>query len=145
MISLLAMIFVSFLIIPELIHSWKGVRKKFQGPFYISITDYLLKYFNLVLMFIPLGINEFGFRSIIEMIIYVLGNFILCLVYDVKFIFNVRDDSYSKDITLTRIFVIILLISGFILRHYLLIISSILYYLIHCRIMKENKDQYLSK
>lgn len=144
-INLLAMTFDTLLIIPEMVHTIKGVRKINQCKKYITLLDYVFKYASLILMFLPIGINQFGFKSVAGMLIYLFGNGILCLVYDVVFVINVKKDSYSRDFKLLYIMVAIFLISAIILRHWLLLIVAISYAYTHQIVIKSLHDQYNSK
>lgn len=142
-INLVAMSFDTLLIIPEMIHTVKGIKKTYNGKKIVIILDYVYKYACLILMFLPLGISEFGFKSVAGMLIYLFGNIILCLVYDVMFVINVKQDSYKRDVILLYISLAIYLLSAFVLRHYLLLIATLAYGIIHLEILKARSDQYM--
>lgn len=144
-INLLAMMFDTLLIIPEMVHTIKGVRKINQCKTYITVLDYVFKYAALILMFLPLGLNQFGFKSVIGMLIYLFGNGILCIIYDIIFVINVKKDSYTTDYKLLYMMVAIFLISAVILRHWLLLIVSACYLVTHRIVIKSLHDQYNAK
>ena len=54
-ISIFAIMLDTLIIIPEMVHTIKGVRKIYRGSAVVTVLDYLLKYFCIVLMFLPLG------------------------------------------------------------------------------------------
>ena len=144
-INLLAMMFDTLLIIPEMVHTIKGVRKINQCKTHITVLDYVFKYAALILMFLPLGLNQFGFKSVIGMLIYLFGNGILCIIYDIVFVINVKKDSYTTDYKLLYMMVAIFLISAVILRHWLLLIVSACYLVTHRIVIKSLHDQYNAK
>ena len=144
-INLLAMMFDTLLIIPEMVHTIKGVRKINRCKTHITVLDYVFKYAALILMFLPLGLNQFGFKSVIGMLIYLFGNGILCIIYDIIFVINVKKDSYTTDYKLLYMMVAIFLISAVILRHWLLLIVSACYLVTHRIVIKSLHDQYNAK
>ena len=144
-INLLAMAIDTLLIIPEMVHTIKGVRKINRCKTYITILDYIFKYAALILMFLPLGINKFGFKSVIGMLVYVFVNAILCVIYDFIFVINVKKDSYSTDFKLMYIMVLIFIISAIVLRHWLLLLVTIAYTITHYIVLKSLHDQYNAK
>lgn len=141
-ISIFAIMLDTLIIIPEMVHTIKGVRKIYRGSAVVTVLDYLLKYFCIVLMFLPLGINKFGFLSIFGMLVYVIGNSILTIAYDILFIINVKKDSYKADIRLSIVMIAIFIISGLVLRHYILLISTVVYSIVHYYYLKGISDQY---
>ena len=144
-INLLAMAIDTLLIIPEMVHTIKGVRKINRCKTYITILDYIFKYVALILMFLPLGINKFGFKSVVGMLVYLFVNAILCVIYDFIFVINVKKDSYSTDFKLMYIMVLIFIISAIVLRHWLLLLAAIAYTITHYIVLKSLHDQYNAK
>ena len=136
------MIFDSLLVIPEMVYTVKGMNKNYPGPKRNIILDYVFKYGCLILMFLPLGIGKFGFKSVASMLIYLFGNGILVLVYVIIFIINIKKDSFKVDLILLEIQTLVFILSGLILSHYLLVICAFVYGTLHYKIMLENKDQY---
>ena len=144
-INLLAMAIDTLLIIPEMVHTIKGVRKINRCKTYITILDYIFKYVALILMFLPLGINKFGFKSVAGMLVYLFVNAILCVIYDFIFVINVKKDSYSTDFKLMYIMVAIFVVSAIVLRHWLLLLAAIAYTITHYIVLKSLHDQYNAK
>lgn len=144
-INLLAMAIDTLLIIPEMVHTIKGVRKINRCKTYITILDYIFKYVALILMFLPLGINKFGFKSVVGMLVYLFVNAILCVIYDFIFVINVKKDSYSTDFKLMYIMVAIFVVSAIVLRHWLLLLAAIAYTITHYIVLKSLHDQYNAK
>jgi len=144
-INILAMMYCSLLVIPEMIHTIRGVKKVYPGKPIVFILDYVLKYACIVLMFIPLGMNKFGFNSVAEMLIYVIGDAIIVLIYDVMFVINIRRDSFKVDNLLLYLSLAIFLLSGFVLKHYVLIIVTLAYGYLHSRVLKSLINQYDEK
>lgn len=144
-INIFAMMIDSLIVIPEMVHSIKGINKRYSGNAIIPVFNLVLKYSCIILMFLPLGVNKFGFSSVFVMLVYVISNVILVLVYDVMFIINVKNDSLRKDRILLYIEMAIYVISGMCLNHLFLIMLAIGYAALHYKLIDGYSDQYSSR
>ena len=82
---------------------------------------------SMILMVLPIGMNEFGFSSSEEMLIYVFYNITLISVYNILWrLFN-KQKRIKQAFILTLIPFIIFLLNGIVLRYPALIIFTVIF------------------
>ncbi len=116
------------IIIPELLFSIHhgAVEAKPKNKIF-SIIEQIGRYASMLLMILPLGINEFGFGSPEETIIYFAANGALLLIYIIIFVLFFRKPNFRKAMVLAIIRIAVFLLCGILLRHSLLIISVLIF------------------
>ena len=112
------------LIIPDLIYSIHRENREINKNDAASITEQFGRYASMLLMVLPLGIWEFGFKSSEEMIIYFAGNGILLLIYILVYVLFFKKQNAAKAIILAIIRVLVFVLCGILLRHWFLVIFA---------------------
>ncbi|MBQ6878238.1 MAG: hypothetical protein IJO22_07580 [Oscillospiraceae bacterium] len=118
---------VWILIIPELLYSIHRERKTAEKPDAASITEQFGRYASMLLMVLPLGIWEFGFKAPEEMIIYFAANGILLAVYILFWVLFFKKKSFGKAMILAIINISVFLLCGILLRHWFLVIFAAIF------------------
>lgn len=120
------------LLIPELLfaihHPLKDNRPKNK---IMSIIEQIGRYSSMVLMILPLGIMEFGFKAPEEMIIYFAANGVLLLVYIIVFLLFSKKQSLAKAMILALIRITVFALCGVFLRHWFLVASAAIFAIGH--------------
>lgn len=97
----------------------------------ILLCEQIGRYVSMFLMIFNIGIAEFGFGSIGVFFTYFFANIILLIIYLITWILYFKKETYTKSMILAITPTIIFLISGFTLRHYLLVVSAIVFGISH--------------
>lgn len=140
---------VVFMMIPNLVYA---IRNKGEQNLCISrfanIIEQLGRYACIVLMWVPLFVWSFGFASVAEMILYILGNAVLLTAYWIVFGLYMKKKSARRALTLAIIPSCIFLFSGILLRHWLLVGFAALFAVGHIFVTYKNVEKtgtYISK
>lgn len=96
------------------------------------------RYTSMALMIVPVLVWKFSFRSVPEMIFYVIVTSVVLLLYMVVWFFYFNSHSKNKAITLALLPTMIFIISGILLRHWLLMIAGILFGIGHIYVTLQN-------
>ena len=133
-INIFNLIEVSILFIINIIFSLK-LKNKFKFNSITSLFDSITCKCSIVLLIIPFGINKFSFGSVEEMLIYLFYNIAFILIYIIIWFLYKQQKRAKQEFILTLIPFMIFLLNGIILKHLLLIISSILFGISHIYIV----------
>ena len=127
---------IVLIMIPNIIYAAKQKQDETQikGPRYLSACEQLGRYGCIILMWLPLLVWKFGFGSVEEFLIYLIGNGVLLLCYYLFWMFYSRKRTLSVAMALAIIPTAIFLLSGILLRHWLLVVAAILFGAAHCMI-----------
>lgn len=99
------------------------------------------RYTSMALMIVPVLAWKFGFKSVLEMIFYVVVTSVLLLLYLVVWFFYLKSQSKNKAIILALLPTMIFVISGILLRHWLLMIAGILFGIGHIYVTLQNSKK----
>lgn len=73
---------VLFLMIPNIVYAVKNKNEKnVCTDKYMNITEQIGRYACIILMWLPLLVWKFGFASVFEMLLYIIGNGVLLIAY----------------------------------------------------------------
>ena len=127
---------IVLIMIPNIIYAAKQKQDETQikVPRYLSACEQLGRYGCIILMWLPLLVWKFGFGSVEEYLIYLIGNGVLLLCYYLFWMFYSRKRTLSVAMALAIIPTAIFLLSGILLRHWLLVVAAILFGSAHCMI-----------
>ena len=127
---------IVLIMIPNIIYAAKQKQDETQikVPRYLSACEQLGRYGCIILMWLPLLVWKFGFGSVEEFLIYLIGNGVLLLCYYLFWMFYSRKRTLSVAMALAIIPTTIFLLSGILLRHWLLVVAAILFGAAHCMI-----------
>lgn len=127
-INFFGLIIVALLLIPNIIYAIKH-RGEAQAP--VSRAAHIIeqagRYACMLLMVFNIGLLKFGFGSIIGLLIYLFGNASLLLAYWICWISYFKKPSKDIAMLLSVIPVLIFLLSGLTLRHWLLVAAAVLF------------------
>ena len=128
-INFLGLIIIVLIMIPNIIFAIKtdvtNEKKRFPGS--LIICETIGRLCCIVFMIVPVGMEEFSFRSVSEFVIYILGNIFLVCAYYVFWILYVKNRNMNHAMALAIIPIIIFCLSGILLRHFCLIIMAVVF------------------
>lgn len=138
-INLFGGLVVIIMLIPNVIYAVKnkGTENKCSNIVF-NILEQIGRYSSMALMVLPLLIWEFGFQSILVMMLYFLCDTFLLLIYLFVWRLYFIKPTLKTALSLAVIPTLIFLISGVLLRHWLLITSAVLFGIGHIYVTAEN-------
>lgn len=104
----------------------------------MNVIEQIGRYACLVLMWLPLLVWKFGFRSVFEMFAYIIGSGILLTVYLVIWVLYFKKPTMRTAVSLAVIPTIIFLLCGILLRHWLLVAAALLFGVGHIYVTMKN-------
>lgn len=127
---------VVLIMIPNIIYAarQKQDETQIEVPHGLSACEQVGRYGCIILMWLPLLVWKFGFGSVEEFLIYLIGNGALLLCYYLSWMLYSRKKTLSVAMALAIIPTAIFLLSGILLRHWLLVAFAILFGFAHCTI-----------
>ena len=127
---------IVLIMIPNIIYAarQKQDETQIEVPHGLSACEQVGRYGCIILMWLPLLVWKFGFGSVEEFLIYLIGNGVLLLCYYLFWMFYSRKRTLSVAMALAIIPTAIFLLSGLLLRHWLLVAFAILFGFAHCTI-----------
>ena len=138
-INFFGLIIVVLLLIPNIIYAIKHRGEK-QAPVSKAalILEQVGRYCCMLLMVFNIGLLKFGFGSIIGLLIYLFGNASLLLGYWICWVSYFKKPTKEIAMLLSIIPVIVFLLSGLALRHWLLVIAAVIFEAAHIYITNKN-------
>ena len=127
---------IVLIMIPNIIYAarQKQDETQIEVPRGLSACEQVGRYGCIILMWLPLLVWKFGFGSVEEFLIYLIGNGALLLCYYLSWMLYSRKKTLSVAMALAIIPTAIFLMSGILLRHWLLVAFAILFGFAHCTI-----------
>ena len=127
---------VVLIMIPNIIYAagQKQDETQIEVPRGLSACEQVGRYGCIILMWLPLLVWKFGFGSVEEFLIYLIGNGALLLCYYLSWMLYSRKKTLSVAMALAIIPTAIFLLSGILLQHWLLVAFAILFGACHCTI-----------
>ena len=127
---------VVLIMIPNIIYAarQKQDETQIEVPHGLSACEQVGRYGCIILMWLPLLVWKFGFGSVEEFLIYLIGNGALLLCYYLSWMLYSRKKTLSVAMALAIIPTAIFLLSGILLQHWLLVAFAILFGFAHCTI-----------
>lgn len=104
----------------------------------MNVIEQIGRYACLVLMWLPLIVWKFGFRSVFEMFAYMIGSGILLTAYLVIWVLYFKKPTMRTAVSLAVIPTIIFLLCGILLRHWLLVAAALLFGVGHIYVTMKN-------
>lgn len=131
--------FVILLLIPNIIYAVKHRDgKNLCTNRFMNVLEQIGRYACIVLMWLPLLIWKFGFGSVTEMILYLAGNGVLLAAYWLVFARYCKAKTARRARTLAVLPACIFLLSGVLLRHWLLAGAAVLFAVGHIYVTETN-------
>ena len=127
---------IVLIMIPNIIYAagQKQDETQIEVPRGLSACEQVGRYGCIILMWLPLLVWKFGFGSVEEFLIYLIGNGALLLCYYLSWMLYSRKKTLSVAMALAIIPTAIFLLSGLLLQHWLLVAFAILFGACHCTI-----------
>ena len=130
---------VILMMVPNIVYAIRNRdEKNLCTNRFMNIVEQIGRYGCIALMWLPLLVWEFGFSSDALMLIYVLGNVIFLAAYIIVFEKHLRRKSPASSLTLAILPSCIFLMSGFVLRHWLLAGFAVLFAVGHIYVTWKN-------
>lgn len=139
-INLLGALIVVIMLIPNILFALKhkNIENKCKNVF-MNCLEQIGRYSCVVLMWLPLLVWKFSFRSVAEMLIYLFGTAVLLMVYLITWVLYFKKPTKVKARILAILPAMIFLICGVLLRHWLLVIAAILFGCGHIYVTRQNE------
>lgn len=133
---------VIIMLIPNIIFTIRNphLENKCENAI-MNTIEQVGRYTSMALMIVPVLAWKFGFKSVLEMIFYVVVSSVLLLLYLVVWFFYLKSQSKNKAIILALLPTMIFVISGILLRHWLLMIAGILFGIGHIYVTLQNSKK----
>ena len=121
-INLFGGIIVLLMLIPNIVYALKNREERnLCTNRVMNVVEQAGRYGCIVWMWLPLLVWKFGFRSASEMLLYFLGNGVLLVAYWLVFARYMRKKTAKRALVLAILPACIFLLSGLLLRHWLLV------------------------
>ena len=104
----------------------------------INAIEQIGRYSSMALMCVPLLVWEFGFQSVADMILYFMCDTVLLVAYLIIWRFYFIRPTLKIALSLAILPTLIFLISGVLLRHWLLVAAAVLFGIGHIYITVQN-------
>ena len=127
-------VILGLIMIPNIVYAIRGGTDSTSDNPIVTILEQVGRYASMVLMVLPLGVWKFGFPSVGEFLAYLFGNGMLVLLYLVTWIFYSRKKNYTETLILAITPVLIFVLTGICLRHWLLVAAATMFGICHISI-----------
>ena len=140
-INIFGAVIVILILIPNIIYAmkYKGEKNNCTNQF-MNVIEQIGRYACIVLMWLPLFVWKFGFASVAEMICYLVCNASFLAAYWIEFAGYLKKRSRNKALILAVLPTCMFLISGLLLRHWLLVGFAVLFGIGHIYVTKKNVE-----
>ena len=134
--------FVALLMVPNVVYAIKKKEEKnLCTNRFMNGIEQVGRYACIVLMWLPLLVWEFGFAGVFEMILYLAGNSALLAAYWLVFFRYMRHKSRKLALTAAILPSCVFLLSGLLLRHWLLVGFAVLFAVGHIFVTLWNTEK----
>jgi len=137
---------VLLLLIPNIVYALKnkGEQNRCQNAF-MNVIEQVGRYGCIVLMWLPLPVREFGFAGVGAMLLYLIGNGVMLAAYWLVFFFYLKQKNRSRALILAILPACVFLMSGLLLRHWLLVGFAALFAVGHVYVTLKNQGAAYEK
>ena len=138
-INLWGGVIVALMLIPNIVYARRNPgEKNLCENRLMNAVEQIGRYGCIALMWLPLGVWKFGFRSVPEMTLYLGGNGALLAVYWFVYARYLRERTRRRALTLAVVPACIFLMSGLLLRHWLLVVFALFFAVGHIYVTTQN-------
>ena len=131
-INLFGAVIVMLILIPNIVYAIKNKNEQnLCKNKLMNMVEQIGRYACIILMWLPLLVWEFGFASVTHMMIYLVGNGVLLLAYGIVYILYFKRKNPESVFALAVIPACIFVLSGILLRHWLLVGFAVLFAIGH--------------
>lgn len=134
-------IIIVLMLLPNLMYAYKNknIENKCTNRI-INIIEQIGRYCSMFLMIFNIGLLEFGFRLDSDFWIWLISIFTLLLLYWIFWFFYFKKPKIIFAMLLAIIPSAIFIFSGFILRHWLLVIFGVIFSFGHIYVTYHNNQ-----
>ena len=127
-INVFGAVIVILMLIPNIVYAIKNKgEKNLCTNRFMNAAEQIGRYACIILMWLPLLVWKFGFGSVFEMMLYMACNGMLLTAYWIAFAVYMKRRSARLALVLAILPACIFLLSGILLRHWLLVGFSLLF------------------
>ena len=138
-INVFGAVIVILMLIPNIVYALRNRdEKNLCAKRLMNLIEQCGRYACIALMWLPLLVWKFGFASVPEMALYLAGNGALLAAYWIAFAVYMKRRTPGLALALAILPGCIFLLSGVLLRHWLLVGFALLFALGHICVTKEN-------
>lgn len=142
-INVFGAVIVVLMLIPNIVYAVKNKSEQNRCTNrFMNIVEQIGRYACIVLMWLPLLVWKFGFASKPEMILYLAGNGVLLAAYWIVFARYFKEKKAKRALILAILPSCIFLMSGLLLRHWLLAGFAVLFAVGHIYVTEENAKAF---
>ena len=125
-INVFGAIIVVLMLVPNVVYALKnrGEENRCTNR-WMNLLEQIGRYGCIAFMWFPLLVGKFSFRSVPEMTLYLGGNGALLAVYWFVYARYLRERTRRRALTLAVVPACIFLMSGLLLRHWLLVVFAL--------------------
>ena len=129
---------VVLLLLPNLIFGRNLPMVSREEPFFLTLLENIGRFGCMLLMVLPLGVWKFGFRSVEELLLWLAGSFLILLAYWLVWPHYRNSAAPPLALALTLLPCGLFLLTGLLLRHWLLVLFALLFAAAHVIITVQN-------
>ena len=138
-INLWGAVVVVLMLIPNILYALRNRdQRNLCTNKVMNILEQAGRYGCIAFMWLPLGVWKFGFKSVGEMLLYLLGNGGLLLAYWIVFALYFKQRTPGRALALAILPACMFLLSGLLLRHWLLVGFALLFAAGHIYVTQQN-------
>ena len=131
----------ALLLIPNIVYAIRNkAEKNLCTNTCMNVMEQIGRYACIVLMWLPLSVWKFGFAGVLEMLLYLAGNGVLLSAYWFVFARYLKEKNTRRALILAVLPACIFLLSGLLLRHWLLVGFAILFAIGHIYVTQKNAE-----
>ena len=138
-INVFGAIIVVLMLVPNVVYALKnrGEENRCTNR-WMNLLEQIGRYGCIAFMWFPLLVGKFSFRSVPEMTLYLGGNGALLAVYWFVYARYLRERTRRRALTLAVVPACICLMSGLLLRHWLLVVFALFFAVGHIYVTTQN-------
>ena len=138
-INVFGAIIVVLMLVPNVVYALKnrGEENRCTNR-WMNLLEQIGRYGCITFMWFPLLVGKFSFRSVPEMTLYLGGNGALLAVYWFVYARYLRERTRQRALTLAVVPACIFLMSGLLLRHWLLVVFALFFAVGHIYVTTQN-------
>jgi hypothetical protein len=138
-INVFGAIIVILMLIPNIVYAIKNKDEtNLCTNRFMNIIEQVGRYACIVFMWLPLIVWKFGFASVFEMVLYLACNGTLLAAYWISFAVYMKRKNMRLALVLSILPSCIFLLSGILLRHWLLVGFAVLFAVGHIYVTYKN-------
>ena len=138
-INVFGVIIVILMLIPNIVYTIKNRNENnLCTNRFMNVIEQIGRYACIVLMWLPLIACKFGFASVFEMVLYLVCNGALLAAYWISFAVYMKRKTVRLALVLAILPSCIFLLSGILLRHWLLVGFAVLFAVGHIYVTYKN-------